>query len=495
MSTTSTTVGGVLVSQVLPEAKRVARDLRVTSCCSDARAVRKGDLFVCLLQDDDDGHDFAIDAVARGAVAVVAERALPLSVPVIMVEDTREAYGRICQALVDNPSREMCTIGVTGTHGKTTVAKLLTAILRTAGKRTGVINTLEASDGVTPITSSDPTAPTELARSLAEMQATGCTHAVLEMSSRDLAQRRVAGVELDGAVVTNLRSAHIDLHGTVVNYHRSKRRVFDLLKNHGFATLNADDPCSHKLIDSLDCPTMTIGLEADAEISATVIERHASEQTFLLSAGDEMIPVRTRMIGDHHVRHCLQAAAAALVLGIDLETIVRGLERVESIPGRMERIECGQPFSVFVDVADSPDRLAVALKTLRRVTKGRLICVASASCATPADERPLLGRVVERNTSLGILTTSRTGGEKPLAMIHDLLDGYDRPARAHVMPDREQAIAYALSQAQPDDCVLIAGGEEQAARRQAKRNLIAADRQIAEQWLYQVQPHSETAAI
>jgi UDP-N-acetylmuramoyl-L-alanyl-D-glutamate--2,6-diaminopimelate ligase len=271
--------------------------------------------------------------------------------------------------------------------------------------------------------------------------------------------------------------------------------LFDRLKDHGFAVLSADDPCSRKLIESLDCPTMTIGTESAAEITASVIERHVGEQTFLLSAGDEIVPVCTRMIGDHHVRHCLQAAAAALAIGVDLESIVRGLERVDSIPGRMERIECGQPFGVFVDAADSPDRLAVALKTLRRVATGRLICVASASCVTPADERPLLGRVVERNASLGILTTSRTGGEKPLAMIHDLLDGYDRPARAHVMPDREQAIALALSQAQPGDCVLIAGGEEASARRQAQRNLIAADRNIAEQWLYNVQPFGEAAVF
>jgi UDP-N-acetylmuramoyl-L-alanyl-D-glutamate--2,6-diaminopimelate ligase len=495
MSSISTTVGGVLLSQILPNARSAAPQLRITSCCSEARAVRPGDLFIALLQDDDDGHEHAIEAVRRGAIAVVAERVLPLAVPVILVEDTREAYGRVCQALVDHPTRELCTIGVTGTHGKTTVTKLLTAILRAAGKRTGLINSLEASDGIGVLHSSDPFAPPELARGLAEMQANGCTHAVLELSSRDLAQRRTAGVELDGAIVTNLRRAHFDLHNTVANYQRSKRRAFDLLKHRGFAVVNADDPCSGKLIDAIDFPAMTIGIEADAEITASVIERHVSEQTFLLSAGEEMIPVRTRMIGDHHVRHCLHAAAAALVLGIDLETIVRGLERVASIAGRMERIECGQPFGVFVDAADSPDRLAVALKTLRRVTQGRLICVASASCQTPADERPLLGRVVERNATLGILTTGRTGGEKPLAMIHDLLDGYDRPARAHVMPDREQAIAFALSQAQPGDCVLVAGGEEQTARRQARRNLIAADRDIAEQWLFHVQPHNEAAVI
>ncbi len=178
-----------------------------------------------------------------------------------------------------------------------------------------------------------------------------------------------------------------------------------------------------------------------------------------------MIPLRTKMIGDHHLSNCLLVAAAALALGIDLPTVVRGLEAVENVPFRMERIECGQPFSMFVDSADSPDRLAACLRAARQVAAGRVICVANADGAMPNEHRPLIGRILEKGTDIGLTTTSGYSPEPPLQAIHDVIDGYHRPAKAHAMPDRDQAIAWALSQAQPGDCVLIAGCTGQPSQR------------------------------
>jgi UDP-N-acetylmuramoyl-L-alanyl-D-glutamate--2,6-diaminopimelate ligase len=308
-----------------------------------------------------------------------------------------------------------------------------------------------------------------------------------------LAQRRCAGIRLNAAVLTNVRRANLEFHTTVENYRRSKSRIFKHLKPHGFAVLDIDDPFSQTIVPQLSCAAMTIALHGDAEISASIVERHVAEQTFLLTAGNDMIPVRTRMIGDHHVRNCLLAAATGLALGLDLPTIVRGLEAVEHVSRRLQRIECGQPFGVFVDVADSPDRLAVALQSLKRVTRGRVICVYGASADRPQDERSLLGRVAERGASLGIITASQQLGDEPLAAIHDVLDGYERPARAHVMPDRQHAITWALSQARPGDCVLIAGCRDHMVTLRNGVPEPADEGQFVRDWLHSAASHSEFA--
>jgi UDP-N-acetylmuramoyl-L-alanyl-D-glutamate--2,6-diaminopimelate ligase len=191
------------------------------------------------------------------------------------------------------------------------------------------------------------------------------------------------------------------------------------------------------------------------------------------------------MIGDHHVTNCLLAAGLGLVYGIDLPTVVRGLEQVQQVSGRLERIECGQPFSVFVDLGRTPDTLASGLKALRRVTSGRIICVFGAEAEVRQDQRPLLGRVVERGADLGIITNNNPGREQPLAIAHDILDGYERPARGHILPDREKAIRWALGEAKPGDSVLIAGKGNECWQRVGDEVVPFDDRQLVRDWLYQ----------
>jgi UDP-N-acetylmuramoyl-L-alanyl-D-glutamate--2,6-diaminopimelate ligase len=272
-----------------------------------------------------------------------------------------------------------------------------------------------------------------------------------------LSQHYTAGLQFDAAVLTNLRRDHVDLHGSVMNYRKTKARLFEQLKPNGFCVVNADDPGSQVILPKLNAPVITVGQREQAEIMANVIERHASEQTFLLMAGNETVPVRTQIIGDHHVSNCLAAAAVGLVMGIDLATVARGLEAVARVPGRMERVECGQRFGVYIDSADNPDRLAIALKALRKITPGRVICVFGTPEHRPAEDRPMMGRVVERAADLGVLTGGHIPQAEPLRALHDVLDGYDRVARAHLIPTRAQAIRWALEQAKPGDSVLIAG--------------------------------------
>ena len=450
---------GISLREVLPGGRFIgAQDIRVTSCCCDASKCRQGDLFVALDDLDEDGHDLVQEAVRRGASSVLAERPLPVDVPVCLVSDSRDAFGRVCQALAGDPSQELRVVGVTGTSGKTTTSLLITSILEEAGQCVGIMGSLGYCDSVETAKSTGGTSPsTELANWLARMRVNGCSHAVLEVSSIALATRQTAGIEFEAVCLTNIRRDHLDFHGSVLNYRNAKGRLFQQLRPDGFVVINADDPTSKFFLSRLESPVLTVAMKEAAELTATVIERHRSEQTFLLSAGQDTVPVRTRIIGDHHVYNCLGAAAIGMGYGIDLPTVARGLESVSSIPRRMERIECGQPYGVYLDQATTPDALAMVLRTLREVTDGRLICVFGAPGDRDVSRRPMLGRVVERGADLGVITSENPGVEPPLAIIHDILDGYNRPSRGHVLPDRAKAICWALSEANAGDSVLIVG--------------------------------------
>jgi UDP-N-acetylmuramoyl-L-alanyl-D-glutamate--2,6-diaminopimelate ligase len=450
---------------------------------------------VALDDGEQNGHEAYHIALERGASSVIAERVLPVRVPVCVVPSSQEAYGQVCQALAGNPGDSLTLVGVTGTNGKTTTSVLIAAILKAAQQRVGVLNSIGRSDAIEtkPATRTTP-APPELATWLARMASNGCSHAVTELSSQGLVQSRTAGLQFDAAVLTNLRRDHIDYHGSVLNYRNAKARLFQQLKPHGFAVVNADDQASQLLLPKLDCPVITVGQRQPAELTATVIEQFKSEQTFLLHAGNESVPVRTQMIGHHHIANCLAAAAVGLVMGIDLMTIAKGLESVGHVSGRMERIECGQDFGVFVDAADTPDRLAVALKELRRVTTGRVLCVFGHSESRPVEDRPMLGRVIERAADLAVLTSTHTPPAQPLRQIHDILDGYECVARAHVNPGRASAIAWALEQAQPGDSVLIAGeGNSSCGTDETSRH--SDDYGLARDWLYQTAQESQVLAF
>ncbi len=229
--------------------------------------------------------------------------------------------------------------------------------------------------------------------------------------------------------MTNVTHDHLDYHASLRNYRLAKAKLFDHLADEGFAVLNADDPGSAGYLRQLDGPVLTVGIEAAAEITATPVEQCLSEQTFLLTAGSETVPVRTQMIGTHHIYNCLAAAAVGLAYGIELTTVVRGLESVGHVPGRLERIECGQPFGVFVDFAHTPDALTGVLKTLRQVTAGRLICVFGAGGERDRQKRPLMGRAVEQGADVAILTNDNPRHEDPQAIFRDVLDGFAQRRR------------------------------------------------------------------
>jgi UDP-N-acetylmuramoyl-L-alanyl-D-glutamate--2,6-diaminopimelate ligase len=308
---------------------------------------------------------------------------------------------------------------------------------------------------------------------------------VLEVSSHALSQLRLAGLALDMACVTNVRRNHLDYHATIRNYRETKGRLFGYLRPGGAAVLNLDDAACQEYLQRLDGPVLTVGMIASADLTAVVVERFAAEQTFLLSAGSDATPVRTRIIGDQHVYNCLTAAAVGLLYGVSLSEIARGLEKIECVGGRMERIECGQPFSVFVDSAQTPDALAIVLEALREVTVGRLICVFGADGDGDAEMRPLIGQAVEAFTDVAVVTDDNPRSEDPMQIAADILRGFDSLNNVVVMHDRAKAICWALSLARPGDCVLIAGKGPDDEQHIGPHRYWFDDREIACRWLYE----------
>jgi len=497
MSKSLTSVDRLSLRELLAGAEFIgASDICASSCSSDSRTCRAGDVFVAVEGDHLNGHDFVSEAIARGAQAVVAERSLPIDVPLCVVGDAREALGQMCQALAGHPSRSLRVIGVTGTNGKTTSTHLIASVLHAAGHRSGLLGTLGYHDSVDSAAAdlTTPSAPA-LAHWLGRMVTRGCSHAVMEVSSHAIAQRRIAGIEFTQACLTNLRRDHLDYHETLSEYHHAKTELFHRLAPGGVAVINADDPASIENSPLIPGGVLTIGIERPADVRARVIERSKSEQTFLLSAGEMTVPVRTAMIGDHHVYNCLLATAAALAEGIDLPAIVRGLEAVTHVPGRLERIECGQPFGVYVDFAHTPDALEVSLRTLREVTAGRILCVFGAGGNRDASKRPMMGRTVESHADLAIVTTDNPRFEDPQAIAAEIVVGFERPSEARWVPDRATAIHYALSLAGPDDCVLVAGRGHEQQQIVGHDRIPLDDRELARRYLYNLESPSRYGSL
>jgi UDP-N-acetylmuramoyl-L-alanyl-D-glutamate--2,6-diaminopimelate ligase len=385
-----------------------------------------------------------------------------------------------------SPSDRLKVIGVTGTAGKTSSVALIDSVLTVAGHRVGSLSDLAHFDGLTlEIPTGETPDAAYLARRLARMEANGCGFAVIEASSQSLSQHRLAGVALDIACITNVRRDHLDYHNTPQNYRQTKARLFKHIRLGGTAVLKLDDAACVEYLRTLDSPVLTAGMIASAEVTAVVIERCKSEQTFLLSAGDEAVPVRTRIIGDQHVYNCLTAAAVGLLYAVPLPLIARGLERIECLPGRMERLECGQPFGVFIDAAQTPDALGVVLEALREVSDGRLICVFGVDARQETQLRPIVGQAVEALADIAIVTDLNPRDEDPNRIADDILRGFDSLEHAVVLHDRAKAISWALSKARPGDCVLIAGKGLDDRQYIGSQCHWFDDREIACRWLYE----------
>jgi UDP-N-acetylmuramoyl-L-alanyl-D-glutamate--2,6-diaminopimelate ligase len=477
---------GIQLKSILPQSRFVGGDsFRVQSCCGFWNDVQQDDLYVAIVDAENDGHDFADQAITRGAGAVLTERLLAIDRPQCIVPDSRVAYGQISQALAGNPSRHATSIGVSGTDGKTVTSHLIHSILRHAKCSVGINSSIQTGwneyvDTHQPSAVNSP----GLAATMAKMVMNGCSHLVLEAPGPALADHSFSGVELDVAVLTNIRRDHLTHGESPKNYLQVKTRLLNYLKPTGFAVLNADDPLSKDLLDELETPTLTIGIHQAAEVTAKMMDRWPNEQTFMLQAGNQSIPVRTAMIGKHHIYNCLSAAAVALTLGIDLPTIARGIEAASAIPGRMNQVRCGQEFGVWIDSAHTPSQLASALQAIRGVVNGKIWCVVSTAEGQSKLHRKQLGLVAERAGDNTILTRSDCSQGIDYEPIHQILDGFEDATQPQLIPNRFKAIQWALANAQAGDAVLISGKGQQPFGLLGDEAWPVGDRDVCEAWLY-----------
>lgn len=491
---------GLAIEDILPQAKLIGSDsIRFSSCCGQWQECQPGDLYVAIVGEELDGHDHCRHAIENGAVAVVTERLLATSVPQIIVTDTRQAYGQICHALAGRPSERLTTIGVGGTDGKTVTSHLVKSILQVAGFKAGHSTSIDTVTGSNhPSLPKSEFNPPVVAEQLAQMAINDCSHAVVEVGCRDLAKRNFAGATLDIAVLTNMRHADMDFHGTRDNHRRSQLRLLESLKNSGVAILNLDDPTSHFLVDGCEHPALTIGMTHDANVHGRLLERVINEQIFMLTAGSESVVVRTATIGDAHIYSCLSAAAVGLTLGISLDVIAKGLEQGSNIPGRMERVECGQDFGVWIDAARTPSQLAAAVRTVKQVVKGKVWCVCSMASEQSHAHRKRIGEVLDRAADCVVATLDSVDPMIDYEPMHQLLDGFDEPHGVQLIPNRFRAIEWVLSNAGPHDGVIISGCGERPFALLGEQHCTIADRDVCEAWLYDhasIDPNSTTANI
>jgi UDP-N-acetylmuramoyl-L-alanyl-D-glutamate--2,6-diaminopimelate ligase len=452
----------VSLRTLLPAASFVGcADIRVTDAAESSKKCAPQTLFAAIPGTRVDGAAFVDEAVQHGANSLLVRRPLPtVQVPQCVVPNVRRAYAELCSALAGNPSRHLNLTAVTGTNGKTTVSWLIRSIFETSGHRAGLLGTIEYHNGVdsAPADMTTPDSKT-LAHWLATMVARDTTHAALEVSSHALDQDRMAGTQFDAAVITNITHDHFDYHHDVGHYRKSKARILEHLKPHALVVLNADDPESAAVVERLpsDARWVTFGLERPAQIWATILEESLRGTRFRLHRGAESIEITTSLIGRHNVSNCLAAAATMERFDITAAEVKAGIEALRFVPGRLERIECGQPFDVFVDFAHTEDALRRCVGFLKRLGRGRVICVVGAGGDRDRSKRPLIGRAAS-DADLAIITSDNPRSEDPEQIIREVVSGCDLMEHSPIIEsDRGEAIRRALDIAEAGDCVLIAG--------------------------------------
>ncbi len=449
-----------LIRALAPTEVPGARALDVHNLAHDTRRVTGGTLFFCVPGHRVDGHDLAWEAIERGAVALVVERALAVDVPQLVVPSVREAMPVAADVFFGEPTRALEVVGVTGTNGKTTTSFLLHAILEAAGRAPGLVGTVEWIVGrerrPAPFTTPEAI---ELQRLFREMVDRGDDSAVVEASSHGSTLRRLDRVRFDALVFTNLSQDHLDLHGTMEDYFQAKRRLFTGPAPPP-AAVNVGDEWGRRLAADLAdlrrAPLVTFGLADDAEIRPDGLESGPAGSRFRAGGIDVETPLR----GSFNVENVLGAIAAGILLDLDEDDIAAGIAAVTGVPGRFDPVDEGQPFSVLVDFAHTPDSLGTVLQAARGLADGRVIVVFGAGGDRDRGKRPLMGRVAAELADVAIVTSDNPRSEDPMRIIEDVLQGAGLDVE--IDPDRRSAIERAVSLARAGDVVVIAGkGHEQ----------------------------------
>ncbi len=454
----------------------------------DSRRVAPGDLFVAIAGDRFDGRVFAPEAAKRGAVAVIGAGSAPagLSIPWLGCERPREVLGPLAARLYGHPDRELLTVGVTGTNGKSTVVALLGAILDAADRPAGRLGTLGYRFGELSF-DGERTTPeaSDLFRTLREMRAAGAAAVAMEVSSHALHLHRVAGMTFDLGVFTNLSRDHFDFHADFEEYFEAKSKLFEQLAADGRAVVNVGDAYGRRLVAELpaDVPVVTFGGVGDVTVLAAELDGDGIRATLRTPRGE--LALRTRLLGRYNLENLTAAVAAAEALELPREAIAASLEDFAPLAGRMEPIDAGQDFPVLLDYAHTDAALESAIRSLKSFVDRKVILVFGCGGGRDAGKRVLMGRVAGELAELPIVTTDNPRGEDPLAIISAVEEGLRQSGNDayRVVPDRREAIRRAVGHAGPEWAVLVAGKGHEEVQIVGDRVLPFSDRQELERAL------------
>ena len=466
--------------------------LEITGVAFDSRQVKPGYLFVCIPGFQVDGHDFAHRAVANGAVALMVERPVdkvPADVVQIQVDDCRKRLGLVAARFYHYPASKLSTVGITGTNGKTSTAFLCEAVLEKAGQAPGMIGTIRAKVGEEErkVKNTTPEA-SDLQELLKDMVEAGNRSVVMEVSSHALALHRVAGIQYDVAVFTNLSQDHLDFHSDMDDYFQTKRRLFSSLgldwsrPAPPYAVLNLDDPRTCDILSDLKVPYITYGFHEDAHVRATDLEFSPEGSRFTVRTPIGDAQVHLRLAGAFNVSNALAAVSVGLARRVDLEVAVEALAELEGIPGRFELVRESQDFTVLVDYAHTPDGLENVLAAAREVTAGRLICVFGCGGDRDTTKRQPMGSIAARYADQVFLTSDNPRSEDPMAILNEVEKGIVSEGEEvdYVKEvDREAAIAAAVRSARAGDTVVIAGKGHERVQIFADHQVVFDDREVA----------------
>jgi len=456
-------------------------DRDVTGVTSDSRRVRPGMVFVAVKGARLDGHDFIDDALERGAAVVVSQDKvhIPAEVCLVTAANSRHVLAVMSDIFHGHPSSRLKVIAVTGTNGKTTVAYLLRSVLEVAGKKCGLLGTIGYRVGsrTLPAPTTTPAAE-DLHALLAEMADEGAEYAVVEVSSHALDQYRVDAVEFACAVFTNIAPEHLDYHGTFDAYLNAKGKLFRYLPKHSVGVFNADDENASTLAQRTKARRLWYGMENEAEVTAELETMGLDGTTLDLATPEGASVVQSSLIGVHNVYNIAAAAAAAHALGISLEEAVAGIQALDGVPGRLERVREVRDFAAFVDYAHTDDGLRSVLAALSPLTRGRLIVVFGCGGDRDRAKRPRMGAVAQELADVVVVTSDNPRSEEPRAIIDEILEGMEVGDDVYVEPDRRRAIEAACRLAGEDDVVLVAGKGHETTQKFKDTEIPFDDREV-----------------
>lgn len=445
----------MLLKDLIPNVSGELANIEISGVTCDSRKVESGFAFVCINGAVDDGHKYAANAVSRGAAVIIAEHTTG-NTNEIIVADTHETYSNMCAAWFGNPADSLKLIGVTGTNGKTSVSYMLKSIFEYFGHKVGLIGTIQNIVGneIIPTKNTTPDAY-ELNRLFDLMKRNGCTYVVMEVSSHALDQKRVFGLNFEVAIFTNLTQDHLDYHLTMENYLDAKKKLFKMCKT---AVINADDKYVNALIEGIDCRVVTYSMGDSADYSAKAVKFYPDCVEYELVSNNILNHIKFGTGGKFSVYNSMCSIISALEVGFPILEVADAISKMSGIKGRAEVVPTNRDFTVIIDYAHTPDGLKNILSTFRDCEKNRVIVLFGCGGDRDKTKRPIMGNIAVRYADYVIVTSDNPRSEEPMEIIKDIMvgtDGIKTPVK--VIENRIEAIKYAVSIAQKDDIIVLAG--------------------------------------